>query len=136
MGLDAFEVEVETDLRPALPKVVIVGLPDASLKESQERVESAIKNSDLEWPSAKIVVNLAVFLVVTRALLRGERGRVTARIAAGGPALDAFEPSVLASLETGRARRALRRNAKRDGGRRAARAVARAQRDALDALQT
>ena len=86
--------------------------------------------------AGKIVVNLAVFLVVTRALLRGERGRVTARIAAGGPALDAFEPSVLASLETGRARRALRRNAKRDGGRRAARAVARAQRDALDALQT
>jgi magnesium chelatase family protein len=52
-------VEVETDLRPQLPKFVIVGLPDASLKESQERVESAIKNSDLEWPSAKIVVNLA-----------------------------------------------------------------------------
>ncbi|MCH7472215.1 YifB family Mg chelatase-like AAA ATPase, partial [bacterium] len=59
VGLDAFPVEVETDLRPALPKFVIVGLPDASLKESQERVESAIKNSDLEWPQAKIVVNLA-----------------------------------------------------------------------------
>ena len=59
VGLDAFPVEVETDLRPQLPKFVIVGLPDASLKESQERVESAIKNSDLEWPAAKIVVNLA-----------------------------------------------------------------------------
>ncbi len=59
VGLDAFPVEVETDLRPVLPKFVIVGLPDASLKESQERVESAIKNSDLEWPMAKIVVNLA-----------------------------------------------------------------------------
>jgi len=59
VGLDAFEVEVETDLRPAIPRFVIVGLPDASLKESQERVESAIKNSDLEWPQAKIVVNLA-----------------------------------------------------------------------------
>jgi magnesium chelatase family protein len=59
VGLDAFPVEVECDLRPALSKFVIVGLPDASLKESQERVESAIKNSDLEWPNAKIVVNLA-----------------------------------------------------------------------------
>ena len=59
VGLDAFPVEVETDLRPVLPRFVIVGLPDASLKESQERVESAIKNSDLEWPQAKIVVNLA-----------------------------------------------------------------------------
>ena len=59
VGLDAFPVEVETDLRPQLSKFVIVGLPDASLKESQERVESAIKNSDLSWPMAKIVVNLA-----------------------------------------------------------------------------
>jgi magnesium chelatase family protein len=59
VGLDAFPVEVECDLRPALAKFVLVGLPDASLKESQERVESAIKNSDLEWPALKIVVNLA-----------------------------------------------------------------------------
>src|SRR5688572_21722594 len=59
VGLDAFPVEVECDLRPVLPKFVIVGLPDASLRESQERVESAIKNSDLDWPIAKIVVNLA-----------------------------------------------------------------------------
>ena len=59
VGLDAFPVEVETDLRPQLSKFVIVGLPDASLKESQERVESAIRNTDLEWPMAKIVVNLA-----------------------------------------------------------------------------
>ncbi len=59
IGLEAFPVEVECDLRPMLTKFVIVGLPDASLKEAQERVESAIKNSDLEWPAAKIVVNLA-----------------------------------------------------------------------------
>ena len=59
LRLDAFPVEVECDLRPVLPKFVLVGLPDASLKESQERVESAIKNSDLDWPVAKIVVNLA-----------------------------------------------------------------------------
>ena len=59
VGLDAFVVDVEADMRSALPKLVIVGLPDASLKESQERVESAVRNSDLEWPMAKIVINLA-----------------------------------------------------------------------------
>ncbi|MEZ5337781.1 MAG: YifB family Mg chelatase-like AAA ATPase [bacterium] len=59
VGLDAFVVDVEADMRSALPKLVIVGLPDASLKESQERVESAVRNSDLEWPLAKIVINLA-----------------------------------------------------------------------------
>ena len=59
VGLEAFPVEVECDLRPQLARFVIVGLPDTSLKESQERVESAIKNSDLEFPVAKVVVNLA-----------------------------------------------------------------------------
>src|SRR5688572_19095883 len=59
VGLSGFPVEVECDLRPAISRFTMVGLPDASLKESQERVESAIKNSDLQWPYAKIVVNLA-----------------------------------------------------------------------------
>ncbi|MBN2081451.1 YifB family Mg chelatase-like AAA ATPase [bacterium] len=59
VGLDAFEVEVETDIRPGLAKVIIVGLPDAALKESEARIESAVKNSDLEWPMQRIVVNLA-----------------------------------------------------------------------------
>ena len=59
VGLSGFPVEVECDLRPAISRFTMVGLPDASLKESQERVESAIKNSDLHWPYAKIVVNLA-----------------------------------------------------------------------------
>jgi magnesium chelatase family protein len=59
IGLDAVPIEVECDMRPSLFKFILVGLPDASLKESQERVESAVKNSDLEWPNAKIVVNLA-----------------------------------------------------------------------------
>jgi magnesium chelatase family protein len=59
IGLEAFPVEVECDIRPSLFKFVLVGLPDASLKESQERVESAVRNSDLEWPNSKLVVNLA-----------------------------------------------------------------------------
>src|SRR5438046_373211 len=59
VGLEAFPVEVECDIRASLFKFIIVGLPDASLKESQERVESAVRNSDLEWPNVKIVVNLA-----------------------------------------------------------------------------
>jgi hypothetical protein len=55
VGSDAFPVEVETDLRLVLPRFVSVGLPDALLKESQERVGSAIKTSDLEWPQVNIL---------------------------------------------------------------------------------
>ncbi len=45
VGLDGVVVEVEVDTHPGLPKVVVVGLPDAAIQESRERVASAIKNS-------------------------------------------------------------------------------------------
>ena len=50
-------VEVDTSL--GLPSYDIVGLPDAAVKESKERVRSAIKNSGYDFPNKKIVVNLA-----------------------------------------------------------------------------
>jgi magnesium chelatase family protein len=58
-GIDAFIVEIETHLDPAMPGMVIVGLPDSAVKESKERVTAAIKNSDLAFPQKKITVNLA-----------------------------------------------------------------------------
>ena len=58
-GLDGFLVEVEVDISSGLPYWEIVGLPDISLKESKERVRIAIKNSEEEFPSRRIVVNLA-----------------------------------------------------------------------------
>ena len=42
-----------------LPSFVLVGLPDAAVKESGQRVEAAIKNSGLQWPRARLTVNLA-----------------------------------------------------------------------------
>lgn len=58
-GLNGYIIEVETDLSRGLPVFHIVGLPDASIKESKERVRTAIKNSGYEFPLSRITVNLA-----------------------------------------------------------------------------
>ncbi len=58
-GLEGVAVTVETDVSKGMPAYEIVGLPDAAVKESRERVRSAIKNSALEFPLHKITVNLA-----------------------------------------------------------------------------
>ena len=58
-GIDAYTVKVEVDIASALPSFTIVGLPDAAVQESKERVRAAIKNCGLEFPSRKITVNLA-----------------------------------------------------------------------------
>ncbi len=58
-GINGYIVEVEADTARGLPSFDIVGLPDAAVKESKERVRSAIKNSGFEMPVKKITVNLA-----------------------------------------------------------------------------
>ncbi len=58
-GIDAFAIEVEVDIATALPSFTIVGLPDAAVRESIERVRSAIKNCGFEFPSRRITINLA-----------------------------------------------------------------------------
>lgn len=59
LGLDGYLVSVQTDISSGLPSFDIVGLPDASIKESKERVKASIKNSGYEVPSRKILINLA-----------------------------------------------------------------------------
>ena len=59
IGLDGVIVEVEVDTGPGLPSIVIVGLPDAAVQESRERVQAAIKNAGLEYPRKRVTVNLA-----------------------------------------------------------------------------
>lgn len=59
MGLDAFLVTIESDLAGGLPSFDIVGLPDASVKESRNRVKSALKNCGFDFPTSKITINLA-----------------------------------------------------------------------------
>ena len=59
VGLEGVIVQVEVDTNPGLPKMVIVGLPDTSVQESRERVQSAIKNAGLFYPRKSVTVNLA-----------------------------------------------------------------------------
>ncbi len=59
IGLEGVVVEVEVDTGRGLPGITIVGLPDAAVQESRERVQSAIKNSGLFFPRKRITVNLA-----------------------------------------------------------------------------
>lgn len=58
-GLEGYLVEVQTDVSGGLPSFDVVGLPDTSVRESKERVRAAIKNSKIEFPSRKILINLA-----------------------------------------------------------------------------
>ncbi len=59
-GIDAIPVEVEVDVSPtALPKTVLVGLPEAAVKESVHRIERAIVNSGFFCPRDRVVINLA-----------------------------------------------------------------------------
>lgn len=58
-GIEGYVVTVEVDISSGLPKFDIVGLGDTAIKESKERVKSAIKNSGLEYPMTNITCNLA-----------------------------------------------------------------------------
>ena len=58
-GVDAFPVLIEVDVAFGLPHFTMVGLPDATVRESRDRVRSAIRNSGFEFPHHRITVNLA-----------------------------------------------------------------------------
>jgi magnesium chelatase family protein len=59
VGLDGVIVEVEVDTGRGLPSFVIVGLPDAAVQESRERVQAAVKNAGFYFPAQRVTVNLA-----------------------------------------------------------------------------
>ena len=58
-GLQGYLVDIQVDISAGMPSFEIVGLPDTSIRESKERVKTAIRNSTSEFLSRKIVVNLA-----------------------------------------------------------------------------
>lgn len=58
-GVNGFKIDIEIDINAGLPSYDMVGLPDTAIKESRERVRSAIKNSGLNYPVKKITINLA-----------------------------------------------------------------------------
>ena len=59
LGVNSYEVTAEVDIGGGLPHFSIVGLPDPAIKESRDRIKSAIKNSGFSFPTTKIIVNLA-----------------------------------------------------------------------------
>src|SRR5262245_65267905 len=59
LGIDAYIVCLEVVVASDLPSFAVVGLPDASVKESRERVKAAVQNSGLDFPVRRITVNLA-----------------------------------------------------------------------------
>jgi len=59
IGIEARPIEIEVDITRGLPRVTIVGLPDTAIRESKDRVKSAIKNSQFQYPAEKITINLA-----------------------------------------------------------------------------
>lgn len=58
-GIEAYPVEVEVDIGPGFPSFVTVGLPDAAVRESKERVRAALKNCNYDLESKRITINLA-----------------------------------------------------------------------------
>ena len=59
LGIDAYNIGIEADITEALPSFTIVGLPDGAVRESRERVMSAIKNCGFELPPRKVTINMA-----------------------------------------------------------------------------
>ena len=59
IGLEAREVSVEVDIAPGLPALVLVGLGDAAVQESRERVRAALRNSGFRLPLSRVIVSLA-----------------------------------------------------------------------------
>ena len=58
-GVDAYEVEIEVNAAGGSPVIVVVGLPDTAVKESKDRVTTAIQNSGYHWPRGRTTINLA-----------------------------------------------------------------------------
>jgi magnesium chelatase family protein len=91
VGLAGHLIEVEADLSPGLPAVVLTGLPDTALHEARDRVRAAVVNSGQAWPNRRITVNLlpatlpkhgsAFDLAIACALLAGAGELPTASLA-------------------------------------------------------
>ncbi|MBN1425648.1 YifB family Mg chelatase-like AAA ATPase [Candidatus Fermentibacteria bacterium] len=59
VGIDAYVVQVEADIASGLPQFATVGLPDAAVKESRDRVLAAVRNSGFHFPHRRVTINLA-----------------------------------------------------------------------------
>jgi magnesium chelatase family protein len=112
LGIEGIPLSVEVDNHPGLNKTVMVGLPDAAVKESQERVLSALKNSGFRPPRGNTVINLApadirkegsaldlpIAIGLLAATDQSPAGRITEYALAGELALDGSLRSVSGAL--------------------------------------
>ena len=124
-GVDAVAVEVEVNSGPGEVGVVIVGLPDAAVRESKDRVVTAIGNSGLRWPRARTTVNLAPAdlkkegpsfdLPIAIGMIAAAQGAESARfsrcLVAGELALDGEVRSIKGALPIALEARRLRKKA-------------------------
>jgi magnesium chelatase family protein len=111
-GIDARLVEVQVDVGLGMPQITVVGLPEAAVRESKERVRAAIRNSGYDFPPRRITVNLAPAamrkdgtaydLAIGAALLAAngvfDRARLEGCLVAGELALDGRLASVRGAL--------------------------------------
>ncbi|NBV87332.1 MAG: magnesium chelatase, partial [Verrucomicrobia bacterium] len=58
-GLEGLEVEIEVNSASGMTAIIIVGLPDTAVRESRDRVTTAVSNSMLHWPRGRTTINLA-----------------------------------------------------------------------------
>jgi magnesium chelatase family protein len=58
-GIEAYPIDIEVDVSRGLPAITLVGMADTAIRESRERVKSAIKNSGFLWPDERITISLA-----------------------------------------------------------------------------
>jgi magnesium chelatase family protein len=121
-GLDGHIVEIEADIASGLPGVHLVGLPDAALQESRDRVRAAITNCGNEWPQTRLtlalspatlpkmgsVYDIALALAVMSAHSKAEWARLEKTVLLGELALDGrvrpvkgVLPAVLAAKKEG-----------------------------------
>lgn len=59
LGIEAYPIEIEVDISCGLPAITMVGMADTCIRESKERVKSAIKNSGFDWPRGRVTISLA-----------------------------------------------------------------------------
>ena len=59
VGIEGHKIIVETDIAGGVPAIIIVGLPDAAMNEARERIRGAFRNSNIDFPIHKVVINLA-----------------------------------------------------------------------------
>ena len=76
VGIDAHLIDVEVDIAGGLPQFSVVGLPDATVRESRDRVRSALKNTGFHFPAKKIMSPRSATICTTPDGARASRGEL------------------------------------------------------------